>query len=324
MMPTGLVKSTIQASGQRAAPRPCRRCRARPARYAAPWRSRPARSSPGRAGRTCPAASRPPVGPRWPPTRSWIEHGRRAVHRVVQRGRGAQPAGRSPAGPGSGRPARRRRPAVRPRCRAAPARRPARTPERRAKPSISSGVYVLPPPITAIFTATSLSRGIVRRRPFRRGARGSAASDRGAGARAARGSGVVLDGAHRSIASGQRRGTGSPARVDHPRRLAHVGRRHRPPAAPADRARPTAAAACTGASGRPARPRSAPDSTMCPAYMTSDPVGDVPGAGDVVGDVEERDALVARAAAAITLSRPIRIETSSMDTGSSARISFGR
>ena len=47
-IPTGLVKSTIQAPGAAAARRSARRARARPARSAAPWRSRPARSSPGR------------------------------------------------------------------------------------------------------------------------------------------------------------------------------------------------------------------------------------------------------------------------------------
>ena len=71
-MPTGLVKSTIQASGSRRAWRPVRRCRARPARCAAPWRTRPGPvvswpsrpNLPGSVSSTSRAC--------WPPTRSWI------------------------------------------------------------------------------------------------------------------------------------------------------------------------------------------------------------------------------------------------------------
>ena len=104
-MPTGLVKSTIQASGL-APPDLARRCRARPARCAAPWRDRRRRWSPGRRSRTRAARSRPRCGS--PARRPAAGAAPRRRRRPPARGRRASsPSPGAPAGGGSAATPRR-------------------------------------------------------------------------------------------------------------------------------------------------------------------------------------------------------------------------
>ena len=90
-MPTGLVKSMIQASGRGRGAR-ARRCRARPAPSAAPSRARRRRWSPGRRSRTPAARSRP----------GCARPGRRPAAAAARRRRRRAPASRSV---GRGQPA---------------------------------------------------------------------------------------------------------------------------------------------------------------------------------------------------------------------------
>ena len=164
-IPTGFVKSSIQAPGA-ARRAPPRRCRGRPGPCAAPWQSRPPRWSPGRCGRTCRGPSRRQSAP--PCRRPGA--GRARTRRRA--GGGLVVVVDEAAAEAVGARMRPARPATTPgaprRCRGARARRPAAG-ARTAIPSTSSGVYVLPPPITAILIAHRATRRSRRaaRRPHR-------------------------------------------------------------------------------------------------------------------------------------------------------------
>ena len=104
-IPTGFVKSTIQASLARPPGGRARRARGRPARSGAPWRSRRRRSSPGRSPRTSAGSVSSTSRAAWPPTRSWMRTksapSMAASRSPVQVSRPVQSrAGRASAGPG--------------------------------------------------------------------------------------------------------------------------------------------------------------------------------------------------------------------------------
>ena len=95
-IPTGFVKSTIQASGRAPPADLLGQLEDDRARSAAPWRSRPGRSSPGRCSRTDGGSVSSVRRAAWPPTRSWTRTNVGAVERggAVGRRRSAGPASR--------------------------------------------------------------------------------------------------------------------------------------------------------------------------------------------------------------------------------------
>ena len=261
-----------------------RRCRAPPAPYAVPWRSRRGRSSPGRAARTCressrrragPAVRRPAAGaaPRPPPRR------RRPATVVT-----VSSARKSLLVKDSAAPARRRRRAGRRRCRAAPARRRrARRPVGRSLRS-ARACRCCRPRSTAIFMMVVVLDDV---------GRGHVAGRRVVGAEQPQRSGVTVE--QTSMASGQRSRKRQPGVGS----ITLGGSPWPASASTASGARGSGTAESNswvyGCFGSAEDVLGRPGLDDVPGVHDHQPVGDVAGAGDVVGDVEERDALLARA-----------------------------